>query len=184
MKKNNSKLKIINFIRKYCNFILVICIVFPFLIHSIKDIIQNGIFYTDMVIFPIFITILIALQTYISSTCNNRGILFIQIKESNNKHYLEISNDGGCPIYDVQLNISIVSNEVSEDHTNSIFSKLKNKKFNMKKNDSKYILLDSSIKKSEILKLEGNYTTKGGTIFIKESFSINDFDLGFSSIND
>lgn len=167
-------LKIRHIIEKWRLMIMYLSLMLPLLIVSYKETENIWDWNTDLTTYTVFTTVIFAFFAYVSNTYSNRGILFFKIIETNNKQYIEITNVGGVPTYNIELKIY----DISSDSKELIFAN--KEKFNLKQGDSKYLLIENDITK---ILINGEYSTKGGLIQIRESLLKGDPQL-LSNITD
>lgn len=165
---------IISIVKKYSSILMYIAVFAPFVLSY-----KNGdSIDTDFVLFYSVCTNLIfAFYSFILTSYNNRGILFFAIKTHNNKNYLEITNVGGYPIYNIHISLHIKDyGELNVEETNLHLPLNPKSRLNLRQNDTLHKELSESLRFQEIY-ITGHYTTKGGYQKIKEVISSTDDSL-------
>lgn len=134
-----------------------------------------------------------------------QGVVICKVIYHKMNYGLEITNVGNSVAYDIIISANEEFNNILHELTRKIFIKFQNKKFSLKPNESKYILIECAVLgdhqtfnsdtdqmevvnnnkeyldklKNTTLSIEGSYCSIGTKYEIKESFCINDFDLNF-----
>lgn len=134
-----------------------------------------------------------------------QGVVIFRVIFHKTYYWLEITNIGNSVAYNINISTNEEFNNILHELTKKTFMKFQNKNFSLKPNESKYIGIDCAnegehqffntetnqmetlyndkkyldVLKETTLIIAGTYSSIGKKYKIKETFSINDFDLNF-----
>ena len=134
-----------------------------------------------------------------------RGNLITGIVYNNEAYFLEITNIGQSICYDIDISTNESFNEKLEPLSKEIFIRFQNRKFSLKPNESKRILIELATEgdhkkfnfdknqleavtltegylnkiKNIPLKVTGSYCSIDNVYYIEQSLLINNFEMGF-----
>lgn len=136
---------------------------------------------------------------------SRQGVLVASIVYNKGVYFLEITNVGNSICYDIAISINESFNEELHHLSNVFFTKFQNRKFSLKPDESKRVLIEHATEgchekfnpeknqlepvslseeylnkiKSTPLELTGSYYSIGNRYYIEQSLIINDFNMGF-----
>lgn len=138
-----------------------------------------------------------------------RGIIVTRVIYHKTIYCLEISNVGNSIAYDIEISTNTEFNDILNELSRYYFTKFQNKKFSLRPNENKYIMIGSAIEgsyrllnpetnqqesinntkeylntlKNASMKINGTYKSIGKEYRIVDSFCINDYDLNFIMVS-